>query len=839
MAQRVTSIPSGMIAQAMRFGGKAVGEMVRGYQDAVADGRDGMILDPTASPDAPLSPAPQNPGKADPPPGGRPSNPFTLDHFGPGRPLMPDPSMAFSTFGRTWDFMAGLNLTYTPKTHEGVPYPYLKSFARADYLLRYCINTREDQLCSLPWSIQKETAKQSDKQDPDAADIERRLRNPGQPDSLLGYTPFTVFLRKVIEDLLVIDSPAILNWQTKGGDVFRLKHLDGSLVHPLYDSLGDIPEPPMPAYQVILKGRPAYNVRQDQLLWMPRNVQPGYQYGFSLVEQSLMILNIALRRDIFMLNYFTEGNIGDAAIFLPTGMTDEQIKLYLDSYDAKMADNLKQRRKLQWLPGGPGASIHEFKGEAIKTPFDEWRARAYCAIWSLPHTPFDAGVTKGESRDDRDEAHKEGLIPFALAVEERMNLVLAIFFHRPDLKFRFKISSSTNPVEQANADKIDITTGVSTIAEVREARGKPPIKGGDRAFVSTPNGLVPVEELEKATFDAPAGGKSAPTPATDEVPPDTPGGKASGRESKTKPAGGDNQTKSTGEEDDDVLKGTRAGRLRAPRNPHLSAAADRLKDVAAHYLHETGVHAATHVANHPDLPKPRSEGETFTKDQRAERAAAIAKIVKSVNLTGLQGLVAPFDREMRAVGQYQAAATLKTLRDRHHKAEDSTGSIFRADSRVLAYASSRSAELVGMRRDADGNLVPNPNPDMAIDEVTRQKLRADIEDALGEGLWPRDLVNRLEESYNFSEYRARLIADTEISMANANATMAAWSESGVVRGKSWILSEDHDPKVPDECDANAAAGEVPIDSAFPSGDLTEPAHPGCTCGIEAVLDEAA
>jgi phage portal protein BeeE len=53
-------------------------------------------------------------------------------------------------------------------------------------------------------------------------------------------------------------------------------------------------------------------------------------YGFSPVQQVLMTVNIALRRQLWQLDYFTEGSIPDALIGVPQGWTPDQIKQFQD-----------------------------------------------------------------------------------------------------------------------------------------------------------------------------------------------------------------------------------------------------------------------------------------------------------------------------------------------------------------------------------------------------------------------------------------------------------------------------------------------------------------------------
>jgi uncharacterized protein with gpF-like domain len=153
------------------------------------------------------------------------------------------------------------------------------------------------------------------------------------------------------------------------------------------------------------------------------------------------------------------------------------------------------------------------------------------------------------------------------------------------------------------------------------------------------------------------------------------------------------------------------------------------------------------------------------------------------------------------------------------------------------YAQSRSAELVG-RKWVNGELVDNPDADWAITETTRDGLRSLIERAYSEGFTPDRLKREIQASYGFSKDRAKMIAKTEMNRASSQGALAGWKRSGVVSGKEWIISDDHDEATADcDCGDNADAGVVPIDDAFPSGDDGPPNHPNCNCSMAATLSD--
>jgi phage portal protein BeeE len=80
----------------------------------------------------------------------------------------------------------------------------------------------------------------------------------------------------------------------------------------------------------VVKGLPAVDYSARDIIYRPRNVRAHRVYGFSPVQQVLMTVNIALRRQLWQLDYFTEGSIPDALIGVPQSWTPDQIRQFQD-----------------------------------------------------------------------------------------------------------------------------------------------------------------------------------------------------------------------------------------------------------------------------------------------------------------------------------------------------------------------------------------------------------------------------------------------------------------------------------------------------------------------------
>jgi phage portal protein BeeE len=157
------------------------------------------------------------------------------------------------------------------------------------------------------------------------------------------------WLRSVLEDMFVIDAATLYCQRTRSGQLCALQQLDGATIKRVIDDWGRTPQPFAdangamifpPAYQQVLKGLPAVNYSARDIVYRPRNVRAHRVYGYSPVQQVMMTVNIALRRQLWQLDYYSEGSIPDALIGVPAGWTPDQIKQFQDYWDTEFAGDL-------------------------------------------------------------------------------------------------------------------------------------------------------------------------------------------------------------------------------------------------------------------------------------------------------------------------------------------------------------------------------------------------------------------------------------------------------------------------------------------------------------------
>jgi Phage portal protein len=410
------------------------------------------------------------------------------DYFGPQEPI--PAMMPLEVAGRIRDFEVGFNLQNTPRAYESTSFAEMRGLADSYTILRLAIETRKDQMERLTWSIKPavlangEPAAKDD--DPAIQEIADFFKCPD------GRHRWGVWLRRVLEDMFVIDAVSIYCQRTRGQKLTALQQIDGSVIAPLIDDWGCTPEAPAPAYREVLKGMPAVYYTQEDLIYAPRNPRVHKVYGFSPVEQIIMIVNIGLRRELSTLMYWTEGNMPEALIGVPKEWTPEQIAKFQGWFDALLEGNLAARRHMKFVP--EGMKLMPTKEPELWAKFDEWLARVVCFAFSLPPTPFVQQVNRATAQSAHDAALEEGLAPLQLYVKSLVDEVIRRFWPAKagKLEFTWDDDREIDAAVQETVLTGYASKAVYTINEVRDILGKAPMEGGDKLMVLTASGYVDI-----------------------------------------------------------------------------------------------------------------------------------------------------------------------------------------------------------------------------------------------------------------------------------------------------------------------------------------------------------
>lgn len=278
-----------------------------------------------------------------------------------------------------------------------------------------------------------------------------------------------------------------------------------------------------------------------------------------------------------------------------------------------------------------------------------------------------------------------------------------------------------------------------------------------------------------------------------------------------------------------TAKGRPLGELSRAKKVQAAAPQNRVAAAVAAALAGGIVGQITDIFGGVEADVLRQVGlSNLPTDATPEQAAIAAKnIAEGLDLAGFGELANRMRGLMESIAINAIEATAKRYGD------DIPGSIAVANMRAAEYARNRSAELVGMRRNADGDLIPNPAPSMAITDTTRKIIREAVERAILDGYGHKQIAERLKSSGVFGESRAKTIAITELA-ESYNSGNNGYYESAGAKFKQWLIASD-ESGVCDVCMENSRDGIIPWDKPFSSGQMRPAGHPSCHCDFAAYM----
>ena len=399
-------------------------------------------------------------------------------------------AMPTGTAPSRFDFDVQSNIQTTPRADAQVTFEQLRAFADGYDLLRLAIEKRKDQIEAMDWNIAA-----VDKTDPVArAQAEKLYQQLRRPD---GVHSFSRWMRSIVEDVLVIDAPAIYVRRNIAGHIHALELVDGATIKVNITDEGRTPAPPLPAYQQIIDGIPAVDLTTDELLYFPRNVRSHKLYGMSKVEQVIMTVNLALNRQMYQLDYYTQGTIPEAFLSCPPDWTVDQIGTFQVYWDALFEGNTKIKRKARFVPAGVNPIFP--KDSPMKDEFDEWLARIISYTFDLPPTALVKETNRATAETTQAASQDEGQRAFLNYLKEIMDILLHDYFDVDGVEFVWATKEEVEPLKQAQIDQMYVNLRILTPSEVRSRLGYDPLTDEQTAEFAT---LAPQQMQLPAFFTA-------------------------------------------------------------------------------------------------------------------------------------------------------------------------------------------------------------------------------------------------------------------------------------------------------------------------------------------------
>lgn len=695
-------------------------------------------------------------------------------------PLDPIPAQAPEDVrGRQFDFPVGGNLTYRPRSTEPLGFEQLKRLA-TNPIVAMLIQRQKDKVAAVDWQIKPRKEQDSHKaEDPQIAEITDFFRFPDKEHDWVQW------ISAVLDQLMVIDAVSIYAAPNRAGGIYAAQLLDGATIKPVISYSGRRPIAPAPAYQQVLKGLPAVDYTDDELIYFPQAYRADRLYGYSRVEQAADLVDMAISRLRNQKGYFDFGNVGDGYFSAPENWTADQISGLEAKWNSVMQGvDPKVRRAPPFVPAG--TEWHPTKVDLLDGDFDEFLIRLLCFPFGVAPQPFlkQTGLGNGNADTDYEAAEEGGVAPLMNYVERLMNLILMKWFNRPDLEFAFVDDREFDPKVAAEIDDIRLKNNSRTINEVRDRNGEQPVPWGDEPLVEVAGGVMPLPlAIER--------GSKEPEPVTPAPGVGEP------------PAAGEDQSKSG-------KQATSKGDAKLAKAAD-SALVQRFVIMLGAYLEAKGLAVADAVCGQLFKAAPSMDDDSWRRTDEALDAVEwdwndLVPIAEPI-IVGIA--VAASEQAISELGLFDAE-TLKLV-----------------SAASTSYAQDHAARMVGMKV-VDGALVPNPNPVWSIPSATRDMLRSTIAKAMEEGQSNDQLRRTIQEDYGFSKERASTIARTESAQADVRGDAIGWLESGLVPGARFDAAPECCPSCQSQ-DGKIVKLTKPEDIGLP--------HPNCRCSWSAVLED--
>ena len=767
----------------------------------------------------------------------------------PGVPLEPT-VVTPDALPRSYEVRVGTNLNVSPRSEDPrlAPFAMLRALADSHGTTRAVIQSIRSAVLSSDWDL---VVREKYKTEAKAlqGDVDALKTFFDMPDR---STPWDAWTSKLIDELLVTDAVTLLPRTDRARRPIALQLIDGTTIKPIADLLGQAPLPPAPAYQQILYGRPETEFSTAQILYRPKNARSWTLYGQPPVEMIAIIINLAIRRELHYLHFYTTGTLPDALYRVPAAWTDQQIQKIQDFFDSRMEGESARRAGRMWfVPGGADSGYEPTKDEEWKYEFDEYVNRVVSFAFGVSPMWVAKMVNRASAEQMDQGQNTQGVEPVKRFIRARINEYIRVWMGIPWAEFIWIEAREENEQLALEEDDRLLARGARTLDQVRARRGEEPLpdKLGAEPLIYTAQGAVRLRDVLEGPPD-----------------PQEPGAGGGGNGAGNK---GPGKSGNNGGADDEAVKmelarwrkvarrDLAAGReprgfqsqliptdMRKRLETRLMTSANPGEVDAAFALEKTRRKTA------PAIQRARAEREvykavmhTFSLAYPAVKKRALERLSAAQPLTAM----AKRDEGDLGPGWDELAGELGKILGRAAGAgaEAATGVLGfdfeSAPEAALSYARSRAAELVGKKLVA-GHLMDNPDARWAITDTLRADINSLVGEAIEKGWSPQELTSELRE-VAFSKWRAETIARTETARAYNRGASAAYKEHGVARVEvldgAGCLPDGHDdgagapsgePGVQDDAEANGQNWSVDEFEELPTG------HPNCVRAAAPIVD---
>ena len=496
--------------------------------------------------------------------------------LGPSAPLLPaplDPTLDQSgrAVPRKYEYQVAQNLNITQTL---VPYQVLKALVEQCDIIHRCVEIRVSEISKMDWSftlsnsaiteiMQEENCSHAkaakigrERYGEEIARLTEFWENPyvATDRSMVEWMTEALWQVFTFDQLCIYPRYSIgAKLDAKAGDkVYPIGFdvIDAPTIKILLDNRGDIPHPPLPAFQQILWGFPrgeftaspdteAQNLYSgagrsgqfitDQMFVSVKNRRTWTVYGYSPVEQAIPAATLYLNRQRWMNAEYQEG-VSPKTWMKSNSMEYDPVKMAALErvLNDKLAGSTAERHRVKLLPDGFEPVAMPSEDEKYKAEYDEFIIKRIASCFGV--SPTALGVMprsglggSGEHKGQQDAVDAVSQRPMEAYVVEFIN-ALSRRFLGMSKAVTFNLNDESNSADEAakaSAFKTALESGQMTLNDVRGDLGLPlyDMAEADEPFIVTSQGPQFLKgSLAIAASGETIGDKDEEAPEVPEVP---------------------------------------------------------------------------------------------------------------------------------------------------------------------------------------------------------------------------------------------------------------------------------------------------------------------------------
>ena len=496
--------------------------------------------------------------------------------LGPSAPLLPaplDPTLDESgrAVPRKYEYQVAQNLNITQTL---VPYQVLKALVEQCDIIHRCVEIRVSEISKMDWSftlsnsaiteiMQEENCSHAkaakigrERYGEEIARLTEFWENPyvATDRSMVEWMTEALWQVFTFDQLCIYPRYSIgAKLDAKAGDkVYPIGFdvIDAPTIKILLDNRGDIPHPPLPAFQQMLWGFPrgeftaspdteAQNLYSgagrsgqfitDQMFVSVKNRRTWTVYGYSPVEQAIPAATLYLNRQRWMNAEYQEG-VSPKTWMKSNSMEYDPVKMAALErvLNDKLAGSTAERHRVKLLPDGFEPVAMPSEDEKYKAEYDEFIIKRIASCFGV--SPTALGVLprsglggSGEHKGQQDAVDAVSQRPMEAYVVEFIN-ALSRRFLGMSKAVTFNLNDESNSADEAakaSAFKTALESGQMTLNDVRGDLGLPlyDMAEADEPFIVTSQGPQFLKgSLAIAASGETIGDKDEQTPEVPKVP---------------------------------------------------------------------------------------------------------------------------------------------------------------------------------------------------------------------------------------------------------------------------------------------------------------------------------